>query len=217
MYSRNAKGIKKEIWEQLMRPVTKSEMLQTIKGIPRDKAAGYDGVDINLIKRLAEDQLLDILVMLTNIGFKKGVSLPSWRKAVITMIPKRREDGSWTDRVRDMRPISVLQEFGKIASKILAERWGQILLANPKIMNSAQRAFLKDGCTLQCINIALKNVEDAFENKAKEKQLYVISYDQEKAYDSVQAYTIRASLERFNMPENFISYILESRWSNKLF
>ena len=68
-------------------------MLQTIKGIPRDKAAGYDGVDIKLIKLLVEDQLLDILVMLTNIGFKDGVSLPSWRKAVITMIPKRREDG----------------------------------------------------------------------------------------------------------------------------
>ena len=77
MYSRNAKGIKQEIWKELMRPVTKSEMLQTIKGIPRDKAAGYDGVNINLIKLLAEDQLLDILVILTNIAFKQGVSLPS--------------------------------------------------------------------------------------------------------------------------------------------
>jgi hypothetical protein len=29
-----------------------------------------------------------------------------------------------------------------------------------------------------------------------------------KAYDSVQAYSIRASLERFNLPESFISYVL---------
>ena len=77
-------------------------------------------------------------------------------------------------------------------------------------MNSSQRAFLKDGCTLQCINIALNIFEDALENKAKGKHLYVVSYDQEKAYDSMQAYTIRTSLERFNMPENFISYILSS-------
>ena len=35
-----------------------------------------------------------------------------------------------------------------------------------------------------------------------------MSYDQEKAYDSVQAYTIKASLERFNMPEKMITYIL---------
>src|SRR5271163_3703458 len=33
----------------------------------------------------------------------------------------------------------------------------------------------------------------------RDKQSFVISYDQEKAYDSVQAYTIKASLERFNM------------------
>jgi len=39
------------------------------------------------------------------------------------MIPKKKEDGSWTDKVKDLRPISVLQEFGKIAAKILAERW----------------------------------------------------------------------------------------------
>jgi len=49
--------------------------------------------------------------------------------------------------------------------------------------------------------------EDARERKDN-KDLYVVSYDQEKAYDSVQAYTIKASLERFNMPEKFIDYIL---------
>src|ERR1700735_3510190 len=33
-------------------------------------------------------------------------------------------------------------------------------------------------------------------------------YDQSKAYDSVQLFSIKASLERFNLPENFISYVL---------
>ena len=126
---------------------------------------------------------------------------------MITMIPKRREDGSWTDKVKEMRPISVLQEFGKIAAKILAERWGNILLEHPQILNNAQRAFLKDGCVQQCISTALNIFEDSQERK-DEKELYVVSYDQEKAYDSVQAYTIKASLERFNMPEKLITYIL---------
>ena len=31
-----------------------------------------------------------------------------------------------------------------------------------------------------------------------------------KAYDSVQAYTIRASLERFNLPTDFINYVLSN-------
>jgi hypothetical protein len=50
--------------------------------------------------------------------------------------------------------------------------------------------------------------EDFKDKKAKDKQLFVISYDQEKAYDSVQAYTIKASLERFNLPEHFIKFVL---------
>src|SRR3982074_498554 len=109
------------------------------------------------------------------------------------------QDGKWTEKVRDMRPISVLQEFGKIASKILATRVGDRILANPSALNSAQRAFLKDGCIQQCINTALNVFEDFKDKKEKGKQLFVVSYDQEKAYDSVQAYTIKASLERFNM------------------
>jgi len=36
----------------------------------------------------------------------------------------------------------------------------------------------------------------------------LLASDQEKAYDSVQEYTIRASLERFNLPELFISFVL---------
>jgi len=154
-----------------------------------------------------ETPLTTILVSLFKTAFTAGATLPSWRKSVITMIPKRKEDGSWTDKVKDMRPISVLQEFGKIAAKILAERWGKILLEQPHILNSAQRAFIKDGCVQQCISTALNVFEDARERKDN-KDLYVVSYDQEKAYDSVQAYTIKASLERFNMPEKFFDYIL---------
>ena len=144
---------------------------------------------------------------IVDLAYKQGATLPSWRKSVITMIPKRREDGSWTEKVRDMRPISVLQEFGKISAKMLAERWGKILLESPHILDSAQRAFIKDGCVQQCIATALNIFEDSFERKDK-KELYVVSYDQEKAYDSVQSYTIKSSLERFNMPEKVIMYIL---------
>ena len=38
----------------------------------------------------------------------------------------------------------------------------------------------------------------------------MLAYDQVKAYDCVQAYTIRVSLERFNLPERFIDYVLSN-------
>jgi hypothetical protein len=100
------------------------EILTTIKKIPTDKAAGYDGVEINLIKMLTEEEdspLTKILLHLFKVAFTEGATLPSWRKSVITMIPKRKEDGSWTDRVKDMRPISVLQEFSENFSRKMGE------------------------------------------------------------------------------------------------
>ena len=92
------------------------------------------------------------------------------------MIPKKKDDGSFTDQISEMRPISVLQEFGKIASKILANRIGEILLQKPTIMSPAQRAFLKDGCTSQCINVTLNVLEDFHEKKKKDprSQLFMI-------------------------------------------
>ena len=112
----------------------------------------------------------------------------------------------------EMRPISVLQEFGKIASKILANRMGEILLKQPGLMTRAQRAFLKDGSTTQCLNTALNILEDfqVKRKKNKKSQLFMLAYDQVKAYDCVQAYTIRVSLERFNLPERFIDYVLSN-------
>ena len=208
MYNRSAKNLPSHIWSDLMTDPSAAEILTTINKIPNDKAAGYDGTNINLIKLLAEKEdspLTKMLTCLFKVAFREGATLPSWRKAVITMIPKRKEDGSWTEKVRDMRPISVLQEFGKIAAKILAERWGKILLEHPQILNNAQRAFIKDGCVQQCISTALNIFED-FQERKDNKELYVVSYDQEKAYD--QTYTIRVSLERFNMPEKLITYVL---------
>ena len=66
-----------------------------------------------------------------------------------------------------MRPISVLQEFAKVASKILTERLGQILAEHPYVLNQAQRGFLKNGCINQCITTALNIFEDAKEKRKK--------------------------------------------------
>ena len=65
---------------------------------------------------------------------------------------------------------------------------------------------------MQCINVALNVLEDFKEKKKAhpKSKLFLVAYDQVKAYDSVQAYTIRASLERFNFPEPFVEYVLSN-------
>lgn len=209
MYSRKAKGIGAQVWNNLMKEVTEREVLDIISAAEPGKAAGYDGVSIDLIKILCHNtekfpHFLKALTFLINFSLRAGTPLPSWKHAVITLIPKVRADGSRTEAVEDLRPISVLPEISKICSRVLASRIGCILRENPKIITDSQRGFLKDGNVMQCINAVLDVFEDAKQNK---NDLYVVAYDIEKAYDSVQLYTILASLERFNLPESFIKFV----------
>ena len=94
MYNRKAKNIPDHTWTNLMKEPSTSEILETIKKIPNDKAAGYDGVEINLIKLLVakEDSALrTTLLHLFKVAFTEGATLPSW-KIGDPVIPKRRED-----------------------------------------------------------------------------------------------------------------------------
>jgi exonuclease III len=211
MYCRHAKGIQSETWAGLMERVSSQELRETIQDMDKHKAPGYDGVNSDLVKLLTlsseNEAILGSLLDLVNEALGKGLTLESWRKSMISMVPKKKEDGSYTSTVAEMRPISVMQEFAKIASKILANRLGRILLESPTILNRAQRAFLRNGCINQCILTAINIFED-FRERKNQGELFLITYDQQKAYDSVQKFTIQASLERFNLPEKFISYVV---------
>ena len=122
------------------------------------------------------------------------------------MVPKPRKDGTFTSLAGEMRPITVLPEMGKIISRVLANRLNQVLLRHD-VLTSGQRGAIRDGCCDHCIDVVLDAVED-WRSRRPSDYLFVVSYDQAKVYDSVQGYTIRASLERFNFPEVFIRYVL---------
>jgi len=84
MYNRNAKGIDAEIWSDLMKPCSWKEVLKIA----------------DLVRLLVEDSLIEptpllkVLVVLINEALESGNTPISWRKAIISMIPKRKEDGS---------------------------------------------------------------------------------------------------------------------------
>ena len=103
--------------------------------------------------------------------------------------------------MEDMRPITLLPELGKLANRVFAARMTVTLLRHPGLVDESQRGFLKDGSTMQCVNVALDVLED-YHERGGAKSLFVLSYDLIKAYDSVQEYTLRAALAR---AEGFVS------------
>ena len=150
-----------------MREVSPSEVLTAIKRSSGGKSAGFDGVSIDLLKLLCgrhdDGQYSSTLIcvtMIINIMLKCGKVCKPFKFGRITLVPKYKSDGSFSKDPVKMRPITVLPEIGKIANKILADRIGVILLNNPEILASSQRAFLRDGDTAQCVHAVVDAIED---------------------------------------------------------
>jgi ribonuclease HI/exonuclease III len=154
---------------------------------------------------------LQAVVEISNLCMVLGHIPPCLKEGWITLVPKVKADGSFSTEADKMRPITVLPELGKITSRVLAKRLGDILTRNPDFLAKQQRGFIADGCVEQGVAVLVDVIEDWRAGKmSKDHSLFIISYDQKKAYDSVQLFTLRASLERFNTPEIFIQLVLSS-------
>jgi hypothetical protein len=97
----------------------------------------------------------------------------------------------------------------KLVMKLVADRVGDVLVRHPEYMHPAQRAFLKEGYLGQSLDLVVDVLEDWNEHKRhRGSPMFLLAYDVAKAYDSVQAVSIRAALERFNLPPLCIELVL---------
>jgi hypothetical protein len=209
--------------------VTAEEVVTTIKKCDGGKSPGLDGVSIDLLKLLVGDDLgpgrptvpadqmplACLMAELTSLSIKLGRMTPHITDGLIVMVPKGPIDGP--PDVSEMRPITLLSEIGNIPARILAARISEALCAKPELLNISQRAFLRNGDVSQCIGTLLDVFEDHQSKRVRDPkaQLFCVSYDLSKAYDSVQEYSIRASLERFEFPVEIVDYVCSSLWGSQ--
>ena len=233
MYDPLLKGVNPKWWFGLMAEVRPGDLVQAIRDAPGNKAKGPDGVSINLLKLLAdyrspdpEDRkphvAISVFALLVSVSFVCGVTPPCHGLSEIVPIPKGGKRAELD--ISKTRPISLISELSKIPARILAIRLTRILLRHPEILHPAQRAFLANGNAQQCIAAVLDVIEDFNESKrgcktpdGSARELYLVSYDQSKAYDSVQSYTVQDSLRRLSLPEGFVSYVMSSMTDRKAY
>ena len=203
-----------KVLKDILTPTTEEEILRAIRRIPNGKTPGRDGVSAGLLKLLSEGQYYDegasspiirILTHLTNESFRLGYVPAHAKDGLIRMIPKHAGSGAVVTDVALMRPITLLSELGKISSRVLADRVSTVFANHPSLLHPSQRAFLRNGDTGQCVDMAVDVMEDHRKTRS-ESDLLCLSYDQAKAFDSVQEYTIRCTLQRFGFPPEAVSF-----------
>lgn len=208
----------KELLKNVMQHTTATELTEIINAAD-SHTASEDELTTDLMKIIVageiNNQAIMILTELVNLSYDTMYCPRPLKKGKIVLLPKPGQNHSSEEEIEQpankMRPITILPELGKLPTRILAARISKVICNNPHLLHEAQRGFIKNGNVSQCISLTLDIIEDYHETKKDNGgELYMISYDQRKAYDSVQHYSIRASLERLNFPLQFIEYVMST-------
>lgn len=140
------------------------------------KSPDSDGFTTEWYKSL-KPQLSPLLLKTFNWILQKGEIPPSWREAIISVIPKEDKD---KQECGNYRPDSVLNSDYKLFTSILARRLENLL---PDLIHLDQTGFIQQRQTLGNIRRTLHILEQITKDKTKS---LIVGLDAEKALDSVK-------------------------------
>lgn len=182
--------------QQLDKPLTKQEIRKSLNQTKDNKSPGLDGLSFEFYAAFW-DLLGDDLTEILNHGLETGEMTTSQRRAVITLIPKNGDETNLTN----WRPISLLNTDLKLATKSLANRLGDIL---PTIINDSQTCSIKNR-EIYHHTLLIRDIIEF--SKTSNQPTYIISFDQEKAFDKVNWDFLLLTLNHFKFPKTFINQI----------
>eukprot|EP00111_Clytia_hemisphaerica_P010113 TCONS_00029571-protein len=177
-------------------PISQDEVLTVLRQVHRGKSPGRDGIPYEFYITFQE-QLCQVLTKVFNSCLERGLLSLSQREAVISLIPK---DGDLR-LLKYWRPISLMCCDLKILAKILANR---LKTAMPDLVRPQQVCGVP-GRKIQHHTLLIRELI-AHANH-KERPLYVVSLDQEKAFDRVDWGFMFKVLLKLGLPKRFVEFV----------
>ena len=153
-------------------------LLYYIRNIGDLKAPGADGMSCLLYKKHWEIVGTDVTREVQN--FLNGGNMPEmWNETVVVVIPKTPN----TDRLKDLRPISLCNVIYKIGSKVLSNRLKIIL---PDIMAHNQSTFVPGQLVTDNVLIAYEMTRYMQNRRSGGEGCVALKLDMSKAHDRVE-------------------------------
>jgi exonuclease III len=182
--------------DDLERDLTLFEFDKAVETAKNNTAPGIDSISNRFIKVFwiyFRKPLFDC----TNCCYNKGILTENFRSAKIRLIPKK---GDLTV-LKNWRPISLLNCFYKIISRVIAIRLRKVM---DKITCVAQKGF---SGTKYCQEVLTGIIDSINSINASRKPGALLSLDIKKAFDSTSHSYLQNVFAFFNFGPNFIRWL----------
>ena len=175
---------------------TEQEFKTALNDLETGKTPGLDGIPLEVYKIFSDD--LKHLFLETTQEIKYNGNLTQTQKqASILTLPKK---GDLT-RLKNWRPLSILNTDYKIITKMLANRLSKVL---PHIINEDQTCSIKGRVIQENLSI-IRDIIDYSNNTTE--QIALVSLDQMKAFDKVDWGFLKKIMKKFNFGTGFIQWV----------
>jgi len=200
------KKINPTIYEPVSEPITMEELRQTISLTPKNKATGPLPISNEILQHLPTSAL-DILLSIFNNSLRLNCVPDRWLQANVWPIPKKK---TYNYDLNTTRPITLIDHTRKLFTKILSNRLTTTIMRY-EVLSPMNFAAFPHQSTIQPVTQLTQMIEDANTNG---KEIWALSQDMSKAFDSVNITTLEKALQRIKIPPSItklIIYLLSHR------
>ena len=177
--------------------MTIKECAEALSKFQNNKTPGSDGFTIEFY-RYFWDLLGQFMVESFNYTYEHGHLSISQRLGIISLLPKKNKN---LEYLKNWRPLSLLNNDYKIATKAIATRMEKVL---PKIIHSSQTSYAKG----RYIRESIRTISDVMSfTKAQNIPSFAVFLDFEKAFDSIEWNYLQKCLETFNFGQQLRQWI----------
>lgn len=205
--------IPNQVNEEINQPITENEILQAVKSLKMNKAAGIDQI-LNEHIKSSINIMLPTYTKLFNIVFDTGLLPDSWLLGNILPIYKNKGD---IRNPENYRPITLLSCLGKLFTAVINNRLNKFSRER-HLINDSQAGFRTGFSTADNIFI-INSLIDIL--RSRSKKLFCAFIDFKQAFDTVWREGLWYKLETYNINGKCLKLIrnmydnIKSRIKNK--
>ena len=193
--------------KQLDKPITYNELAGKIEQLKKDKAAGNDRIHNEFLVNMPVTQGEILLTIMNNMVKKKTIP-ESWKIAPVAMLYKGK--GEKSDPY-NYRPITLLSCVYKVYSGIMTDRLNKWIEDN-NILHNTQFGFRKGQDTSDAAARIFACISNS---NSTNKILHMVLLDIAKAYDSVEIWAMKQTLEAYGLDDEDIKILMSMLEGNK--